>query len=270
MNTKKLVLLSQKVRKDILQMAYDAQASHIGSSFSMVEIIVTLYELILKNNPKNPNDPNRDRLIISKGHACTAPYALLSELGYFKKELLKKYAKNGSILMSHVSSEVPGIEFSTGSLGHGLPVGLGMALFAKNNNKKWKVFVLLSDGELNEGSNWEAFMMASHLKMDNLTVIIDNNRIQAMGFAKDIIDMEPLEDKFRSFGWEVARVDGHNFHKIYNSLKNLINKKSSKPKILIADTVKGKGVSFMENEVFWHYHSPDKDEYSRALKELAK
>ena len=271
MDKKELISLSKKVRKDILQMTYDIQASHIGSSFSVIEILIVLYKLILKNNSKKPNDPNRDRLIISKGHACTAPYALLSELGYFKKELLKKYAKNGSILMSHVSSEVPGVEFSTGSLGHGLPVGLGIALFAKNHNKKWRTFVLLSDGELNEGSNWEAFMMAAHLKMNNLTVIIDNNKLQAMGFTKDIINMEPLEDKLKAFGWEVARVeDGHDFQKIYNSLNRLLGKKSLKPKILIADTIKGKGVSFMENELFWHYHSPDDNEYARALKELNK
>jgi transketolase len=252
-----------------MKMAFDAQASHIGSSFSIVEILVVLYELILQHNPKKPANPDRDRLIISKGHACMAPYALLSRLGYFKKELLKEYAKNGSILMSHVSSEVPGIEFSTGSLGHGLPVGLGMALFAKNHNKKWRTFVLLSDGELNEGSNWEAFMMAGHLKMDNLIVIVDNNKIQAMGLAKDIINIEPLEEKFKAFDWEVARVeDGHDFQKIYDKLQNLLLKKSAKPKILIMDTIKGKGVSFMENEVFWHYHSPDKDEYERALKEL--
>ena len=270
MDKKELIILSKKIRKDILRMTYDAQASHIGSSFSMVELIIVLYKLILKNNSKKTNDPNRDRLIVSKGHACTALYALLAELGYFKKELLKKYAKNGSVLMSHISSEVPGVEFSTGSLGHGLPVGLGIALFAKKNNEKWKTFVLLSDGELNEGSNWEAFMMAAHLKMDNLVVIIDNNKLQALGFAKDVIEMEPLEDKFKAFGWEVARVDGHDFQKIYSSFQGLFSKKSSKPKVLIADTIKGKGVSFMENELFWHYRSPDDDEYNRALEELNK
>jgi len=265
---KDLIRLARAIRKDILEMVYMAQVSHVGSAFSIVDILVVLYKLILKNSGCKPNDPKRDRLIFSKGHACTAIYATLAEMGYFKKKLLKKYAKNGSIFMSHVNSEVPGVEFSTGSLGHGLPVGLGIALAARNKNEKWKTFVILSDGELNEGSNWEAFLMAAHLKMKNLIAIIDCNKIQAMGFTKDIINMEPLDEKLKVFGWDVERVDGHNFQKIYNSLIKLINQKSEKPKVLIANTIKGKGISFMENQLAWHYKSPSDAEYKQGIEEL--
>lgn len=265
-----LISLAREVRKDILSMAYHAKASHVGSAFSMVDIIVVLYKLLLKNNPKKPDDPLRDRFILSKGHACTALYALLAELRYFPKEQLRDYAKNGSIFMSHINSQVPGVEFSTGSLGHGLPVGLGMALAAQSRKEKWRTFVLLSDGELNEGSNWEAFGLAPHLKLDNLIALIDCNKIQSLGFTKDIIDLEPLGKKLQAFGWEVKRVPGHDRRKIYLALKKLLSSTSKKPKVLIADTVKGQGVSFMENTLLWHYRSPSEEDYEQGLKELEK
>lgn len=266
-NENELLRLSREVRKDILKMVHESKASHVGSAFSTVELLVVLYKLILKINPENPTDKKRDRFLLSKGHACTALYAILAEMGYFEKRLLDDYSKDGSIFMSHINSEVPGVEFSTGSLGHALPVGLGVALAAKSRKEDWKTYVLLSDGELNEGSNWEAFLMAPHLKLDNLFVLIDCNKIQAMGFTKDIINTEPLEEKFINFGWEVNRVDGHSYKLIFESLEK-INKINGKPKILIADTVKGKGVSFMENNLAWHYRSPSVDEFKLGIDEI--
>lgn len=267
-NKKELTSLSKEIRKSILQMVRMAQSSHVGSAFSVVDILLVLYKLILKNNGKKPDDPKRDRLILSKGHACTALYAVLAEVGYFKKELLKEFAKNGSIFMSHINCEVPGVEFSTGSLGHGLPVALGIALAARIRGEKWKTFAILSDGELNEGSNWEAFLLAAHLKIDNLFVIVDCNKLQATGYTKDVIDMNPLDKKLKSFGWDVIETDGHDFQKIYDSFKRLNNKKSQKPKIIIANTIKGKGISFMENKLDWHYRWPSAEEFECGIKEL--
>ena len=170
--------------------------------------------------------------------------------------------------MSHISSEVPGVEFSTGSLGHALPVGLGIALAGKINKENRKTVVLLSDGELNEGSNWEALLMASHLALTNLYVIIDYNKIQALGNTNEVINLEPLDSKFQSFGWEIRRVNGHNHQDIYDALQSLEESSVDKPKLLIADTIKGKGVKMMENNLAWHYHSPSEQEYKQALKEL--
>ncbi|HBA36498.1 TPA: transketolase [Candidatus Falkowbacteria bacterium] len=265
---KELLDLARRTRKDVWQMVYSTKSSHVGSAFSIVEILVVLYKLILKNNHKNPDDAERDRLILSKGHACSALYAILAELGYFPKELLDTYAKNNSILMSHVNSEVPGVEFSTGSLGHGLPVSLGMALAAKSRGEAWRTFTILSDGELNEGSNWEAFAMAAHLKMDNLFVIIDCNKLQAFGFTKDVVNLDPLEKKFEAFNWEVMRIDGHDFSELYRAFTVLSNSQSGRPKLIIADTIKGRGVSFIENKLEWHYRWPSDEEYQQGLIEL--
>lgn len=268
--TKELVALSKEVRKNIMQMVTPTKTSHVGSAFSIVEILIVLYKLVMKHDSKNPKSRNRDRFLLSKGHACTALYSVLAELGYFKKEFLKEYSKDGSILMSHTNSEVPGVELSTGSLGHALPVGLGMALAAKTRGEKHKVFVLLSDGELNEGSNWEGFLTASHLKLNNLFVIVDKNGIQGLGPTKEVIDMDPLDEKFAAFGWDVAKAPGHDLSKIFTSMQKLAAAKSNKPKILIADTVKGKGVSYMEDKVAWHYKSPNPEEYELGIKEIEK
>jgi len=170
--------------------------------------------------------------------------------------------------MSHVSSQVPGVEFSTGSLGHALPVGVGIALAGKRKEGDWKTVILISDGELNEGSNWEAFLFAPHLKLGNLYVIIDYNKIQALGNTNEVINLEPLEDKFSSFGWETKRVNGHNHKEIYDALLSLESSNPQKPKLLITDTIKGKGVSFMENNLLWHYHSPSEQEFKLAMEEL--
>lgn len=269
LDSEELDRFAKEVRKNILKMVSVTKSSHVGSAFSIVEILVFLYKnVFLNNDANNPKKDNRDRFFLSKGHACTAVYSVLAELNYFDKTLLDEYAKDGSILMSHINSEVPGVEFSTGSLGHALPVALGVALSAKNKKENWKTFVILSDGELNEGSNWEAFMMAAHLQLDNLVVIVDKNNIQGLALTKEVINLNPLGVKFESFGWEVFEVDGHDYIDLYNTFNKTYKSDSKKPKIIIASTIKGKGISFMENTIAWHYKSPSPEEYEKALKEL--
>lgn len=273
LSTKKiqeLTSLSLQVRRNILKMITDTKSSHIGSAYSMVDLITVLYSLVLKHDSKNPNNPKRDRFILSKGHACAALYSLLAEFGYFKRDLLKSFAQDGSILMSHINFDVPGVEFSTGSLGHALPVGVGVALSAKKRGSAWRTFILVSDGELNEGSNWEAFLMASHLGLDNLTVIVDRNGLQGLGPTEGIIDMNPLDKKAEAFGWDAKIIDGHDYQQIFDTMDGFASQKNKKPKIIIADTIKGKGVSFMERKVSWHYKSPSQEEYDLAHKELEK
>ncbi len=259
--------LSKQARILALQMVHRAKASHIASALSIIDILSVLYIDILNVFPNNIKNPERDRFILSKGHACVGVYAVLAECGYFKKDLLAEYGKNGSILMNHISHKVPGVEFSTGSLGHGLSFGLGKALAAKKTDKKWKTYVLLSDGELQEGSNWEAFMFAAHHKLDNLVAIIDYNNLQSLTTVDETLRIQPLGDKLISFGWHVIELDGHNHEILYNNFK-ASNKIKGKPIVFIANTIKGKGVSFMENKVAWHYKSPSEDELERAIKEI--
>ena len=204
--------------------------------------------------------------ILSKGHACLAQYCLLYELGYIKKKTLDTFGKNGTILMSHSSHKVPGVNLSTGSLGHGLPVSAGIALSKKIINKNGKVFVLLSDGELNEGSNWESLLFISHHNLNNLVIIIDYNKIQSLDFVNKTLKLQPLKKKFTSFGCKVLEIDGHNHKDIFNSLKN----SSNRPLVIIANTIKGKGISFMENKVLWHYKPPNDHELKLGLEELNK
>lgn len=267
-NFKKIKDLSKRIRLDALDMVYRTKSSHIGSALSAVEIISVLYTSIMKHDPKNPILEKRDRFLISKGHACTCMYGLMAELGYIEKEELLTYATDGCRLMSHVSHKVPGIEFSTGSLGHALPISLGLALASKRKKQNFRVFVLLSDGELDEGSNWEAFLMAPHLKLDNLMVVVDYNKIQALGNTNEVINLEPLLDKFETFNWDFAECDGHSAEDIYEKASKMIEVKNGKPKLLLAHTVKGKGVSFMENSLAWHYKSMLPEEYEQAVKEV--
>ena len=245
---------SLKIRKLILKIANSSQCSHIGSNLSIVDILTVLYVKFLKIK--------KNSFILSKGHACLAQYCVLKELGFITDKTLNTFGKNGTILMSHSSHKVPGINLSTGSLGHGLPVATGIALANKINKKKSKMFVLLSDGELDEGSNWESILFSSHHKLDNLVIIIDYNKLQSTNSVKNTLNLEPLDKKFESFGCKVLKVNGHNCEKIFKAL----NSKSSKPLVVIANTVKGKGVSFMENSVLWHYKSLDSEDYKRALK----
>jgi transketolase len=263
-----LRVLSRKVRKSILDMVYRTRSPHIGSSFSCVEALVSLYFRVLSVSPDRPTDPDRDRFILSKGHACPALYAVLSERGFLSPFDLEGFACDGGTLEQHpLRNLARGIEVSTGSLGHGLSIGVGMALAARQDRGARKVYVLLSDGELNEGSVWEAAMFAGHHRLDQLMALIDYNRIQALGFTKDIIDLDPLAAKWESFGWHAQTVDGHDFSSILPALASLSREQ---PNVIILNTVKGKGVSFMENELLWHYRAPDDREYSLALRELDK
>jgi len=259
--------LARQMRVQALKMVHRAKASHIGSALSICDIVATLYSQILKVDPRDPKALERDRFILSKGHACVAVYAALAETGFFPQDDLLKYGQDHALLMNHISHKVAGVEFSTGSLGHGLPFGTGKALAAKLSKQNWRTFVLLSDGELGEGSNWEAMMFAAHHKLDNLVAIVDYNKLQSLTTVDKTLRIEPLVDKARAFGWSVREVDGHD----HAALKDCLSQKVwelNKPSFLIAHTVKGKGVSFMENSVAWHYKSPSAEQLAQALEEL--
>jgi transketolase len=260
-------ILAKKIRCSSLKMVHQANASHIGSALSIADIVAVLYSCILKIDPKKPNLKMRDRFILSKGHACVAVYSALAAKGFFPEEELENYSKNTSNLLSHISHKVPGVEFSTGSLGHGLPFGVGKTLAASLMKKKWKTYVLLSDGEMNEGSNWEAIMFAAHHKLENIVAIVDYNKLQSLATIEKTIRIEPFAEKVRAFGWAVQEVDGHNHESIEKILTNTPWEKG-KPSFLIAHTIKGKGVSFMENKIEWHYKSPTEIQLNTALEEL--
>jgi transketolase len=247
--------ISRDVRKQLLKITNSAKSSHLGSSLSIVDILVVLYKSILKKNI----------FILSKGHACLALYCILQKFNYISRKVLQSYGKNNTILLSHVSHKVPGVEFSTGSLGHGLPYAVGRALAEKINKKSKKIYVLISDGELNEGTTWESLLFASFHKLDNLIVIVDYNKIQSLDYTKNILKLEPIDKKFISFGCKVIRINGHSFSQLYKSL-SFQNK--NKPLVIICDTIKGKGISFMENSILWHYKSPSNDELKQAIEEL--
>lgn len=261
--------LALEIRADALRLVHRAKASHIGSALSIADIVAVLYGDILRIDPQQPQWPERDRFILSKGHACVAIYAALAACGFIEPKALLSYGEDFSVLMNHISHKVPGVEFSTGSLGHGLPFGVGKALAAKKCGKSWRTFVLLSDGELGEGSNWEACLFAAHHKLDNLIGIIDYNNLQSLTTIKKTLNLDPLAEKFAAFGWDVREVDGHD----HEQLQAVLGKtpwSKDKPSMVIARTIKGKGVSFMENRVEWHYRNPNDAELSKALRELEK
>jgi transketolase len=246
---------SKEIRRKILLISNLAKSSHIGSSLSIVDLLVVIYKSYLKKNI----------FILSKGHACLAYYCVLEKYNYISKKILNTYGKDNSILLSHVSHKVPGVEFSTGSLGHGLPFAVGRALAEKMNKTNKKIFVLISDGELNEGTTWESLLFASFHNLNNLIVIIDYNKIQSLDYTKNVLQIEPLDKKLKSFGCKIKNIDGHNFRQIQNSLSA---SSKNKPYIIIANTIKGKGVKFMENSVLWHYKSPSNQELKNALNNL--
>lgn len=261
---------AKEIRKSILEMIVVSNSSHIATAFSVVEILTVLYFSIMRINPKKPEGRDRDRFILSKGHGAAANYAVLGHRGYFSTSLFKTYAQDGGKLHGHSTyGLVPGIEFSTGSLGHGLPVAVGMAIAAKRLKKKYRVFVVLGDGDSQEGSNWEAIMAAGHYGLDNLVVLVDYNKMQGLGRVPDIMDLEPFADKWRSFKWEVRETDGHSISQLLSALKKIPFKKG-KPSVVLAHTVKGKGVSYMEHNIKWHYSTPLDENYSIAVKELEK
>ncbi|MCX6764119.1 MAG: transketolase [Candidatus Nealsonbacteria bacterium] len=260
--------ISKNVRRNILKMFFESQTAHLGSCLSVVDILSVLYFKTLSIDVKKPLDENRDRFILSKGHAVAALYAVLSQRGFFPIEILDTYCKDGSKLPGHSTKySVPGIEASTGSLGHGLSMGAGIAIAAKKDLRNYRVFVLMSDGECEEGSVWEAAMFASHHKLDNLIGIVDYNKLQAFGRTNEITALEPLRDKWLAFGWQVKEINGHNFSEIQNAFSKIPFEKN-KPSLLIANTVKGKGISFMEDKLEWHYKNLNKEDYKKALKEL--
>lgn len=260
--------MAKDIRRSIFKTICNGGGGHIPASLSIVEILVYLYQHVLHIDPKNAGDLNRDRFILSKGHACVALYAILAEKGFFPKTELEKFGRKGSILGGHPDMhKVPGVEASTGSLGHGLPFGMGMALAGKFDKKGYRVFVLIGDGECQEGSVWEAALFAPQHKLDNLTVIIDYNKIQAMDYLAEILSLDSLADKWKSFGWEVKEIDGHDFCRLQEIFKSVPLVKG-KPSLIIAHTIKGKGVSFMENTPIWHYRLPNERELKIAYEEL--
>jgi len=260
--------LAKKIRLHALQMIHRAKSSHLGSAYSMADLLAVLYGRILRVDPQKPGAADRDRFILSKGHACAALYAVLAERGFFPQEWLKNFYRDGARLAGHATHVgVPGVEVSTGSLGHGLPIACGMALAGKRDGQAYRVFTLLSDGECDEGSTWEAALFAPHHQLDNLIAIVDYNQIQSLGRVKQVLDLEPFAAKWKAFGWAVREIDGHDCAQIERALTN-VPFAAGKPTCVVAHTVKGKGVSFMENKLLWHYRAPDRDEMARALAEL--
>ncbi len=263
-----LFKLATAVRRRDLQMIYDAKIGHIGGDLSAIDILVTLYFGVLHIDPRVPNAPDRDRFILSKGHGAGALYTTLAHAGFFPLEELKTFAQPLSRLNGHPDrNKVPGVETNTGPLGHGLPVAVGSALAAKLTDARWRVFVLTGDGELQEGSNWEAAMSAAHFQLDNLTVIVDRNRLQQGDWTEKTMHLDPLADKWRAFGWSVQEVDGHDYALLLDTFSR-VPFESGKPNCVIANTHKGKGVSFMEDKVGWHHRVPTAEELATALKEL--
>jgi len=261
-----LVQISKNIRKSIVKMNAKAFASHSGTALSTVDILSCLYFKIMNIDENNPNLVNRDKFILSKGHGSSALYATLSEKGFFDKKLLEGFYIDGGLLPGHLDKEaVPGVEVSSGSLGHGLSIGIGMAIANKVDKLDNNVYVMCGDGELNEGSVWEAIMFAPQNKLNNLTLIIDYNKLQGYGKTNEVINLEPLNEKLKAFNWDVIEINGHDFDEIEQSL----NKITNKPKAIIAHTIKGKGVSFMENEFVWHYKSPNQEQLKQALEELS-
>ena len=263
----KIKQLAKQIKKNILSMSLVApeRSAHFGGALSTVEILATLYNSVLKFDSSNPLWEDRDRFILSKGHGCLGVYSTLCQMGYFKKADLNLFEQNGSFLLGHpVINKKKGIEFSTGSLGMGLSLGVGVAIASKKNKKNYKVFVLMGDGECNEGSIWEASMSAAHFKLDNITAIIDNNTLQQTGSNEEIMSSTDLGSKWRSFNWDVIEIDGHNIEQILKAFNHV----SDRPKLILAKTLKGKGFRFAENNNDWHHKIMTKKQYEEALIEL--
>jgi transketolase len=257
---------ARRIREHALRMVHKANASHIGTGLSMTDILAVLYDGVARVDPKNPRAADRDRVILSKGHGAAAFYAALAEAGFFEPERLETFCQDGSALAGHVSHHVPGVDFSTGSLGHGLSLGCGVALGFKRDARPGRAFVILSDGECDEGSIWEAVLFAPHHKLDNLIAIVDYNKIQSFGTVKEVLDLEPFADKWKAFNWHVQVIDGHDHAALRDAFSRI--PMPGKPTVIIANTVKGKGVSFMEDDLLWHYRSPSKEQLEKAIEEV--
>lgn len=259
--------LATQLRRDVLHMTHWGKASHVASCLSIADVLAVLYSGILHVDPANPTDPSRDRLIMSKGHAAAVLYAVLAETGFFERAVLETYYADGSRLAGHVTATMPGVDHSTGSLGHGLSVATGMALASKRDQAGWRAFAVLSDGECDEGSVWEPALFAAHHALDNLVAVIDYNKIQSLDSVDNTLRLEPFADKWLAFGWNVIEVDGHD-HAALRDAFDPLPKVAGRPTCVIAHTVKGRGVSFMQDSVLWHYRPPDANELARALEEL--
>jgi transketolase len=270
MKTNRLTVeeLARAIRMHCVRMTGRANASHVGSALSTADLIAVLYGKFLRFDPERPEWPDRDRFILSKGHACTSLYAVLAEMGYLPVAELETFLQNGSRLAGHVThKDMPGVEVSTGSLGHGLPISTGMALAAKRDGATHRIYCMISDGECDEGSTWEAALFAPHHKLDNLVVIIDYNKIQSFGRVEDVIDLRPLAQKWQAFGWATREIDGHDLGVIEHTFGE-VPFQAGRPSCVVAHTVKGKGVGFMEDKLLWHYRSPRGELMDQALAEL--
>ena len=267
MTTKELKIRSIQYRKNILRYIVGANAGHTGGSLSCTDILNVLYNYVLNVSPQNFSSPDRDRYIQSKGHCVEALFVVLADKGFFPEEDLNTLCKYKSHYIGHPTKKVKGIEQNTGALGHGLPIATGNAIAAKLDDKTYKVYTMMGDGELPEGSNWEAALTAAHYQLDNLCVIVDKNNLQITGPTANVCNTNPLDEKFKSFGWAVREVDGHDIDALKQAFDSLPFEKG-KPSVIIAHTVKGKGVSFMENNIKWHHGVPGKNEYEIAISEL--
>ena len=268
MNIEDLKQKAKEIRKDIIEEVYNAKSGHPGGSLSIADIMAVLYFNELKIDEKNPRWEDRDRVVLSKGHCSPALYATLAERGFFSKETLKSFRKIESNLQGHPDlNKVQGVDMTSGSLGQGLSVANGMAISAKMDNKDYRVYVILGDGEIEEGQVWEAAMTANKYKLDNLCVIVDNNNLQIDGTIEEVMSSYPIDEKFKSFGFNVLNIDGNNIEEIINAFESA-KKTKDKPTCIIAKTIKGKGVSFMENKAEWHGKAPNEEEYIQAMKEL--
>lgn len=262
------VKIANRVRKHSVDMVHRGKSSHIGSALSMVDILAVLYTDFLNVSPDNLDDPERDYFILSKGHGGASLYATLAEVGFFPVEELSRHYQNGSPFSGHVSHKgIPGVEFSTGSLGHGLPVATGLALASKIDGRSNKVVVLVGDGELMEGANWEALLFAAHHRLDNLIVVVDRNRLQSFKDTEKTVALDPLDKKIDAFGADCLEIDGHDHEALYRTFSSTVE---GKPTVIIANTIKGKGVSYMENKVIWHYKFPDEEQLKIAHSDISR
>jgi len=250
-------------------MGFRSKAGHIGGALSVMDILVALYYNVMNIGPKNADCRDRDRFLLSKGHSAASLYAVLADRGFFDKRELERFSVYDSPFIGHPNNEINGVEMNTGALGHGLSLGVGMALAARLDKRPYRTYVVMGDGELAEGSNWEAVMAASHFKLDNLCAIVDRNKLQISGPTESVVSLENLLERFSSFGWNVLQVDGHDHDALLKAFDSALGCKG-RPSVLIAHTVKGKGISFMENRVEWHHRVPDEAEYKRAVAELER
>lgn len=262
-------VMAYELRKDVVDMIVAGKGGHIGGDMSMMDVLVTLYFNVMNISPENQNDPNRDRFVLSKGHSVEALYAVLAKKGFFPIEkVIAEFSKFGSPFIGHPNNKLPGIEMNSGSLGHGLPVAVGMALAGKLDRAPYRVYTVMGDGELAEGSVWEGAMSASHYKLDNLCAVVDRNRLQISGTTEEVMHQDDLQSRFEAFGWNVIQVDGHDYDALEAAFVLAASTKG-KPTLLIANTIKGYGSALMENKAGWHHHLPNEEEYRQIVADLA-